>query len=215
MSVVQWTMYILTHIIPAFFIGVSAGISPGPLSVLILSEAASGRYLHSIAAAFSPLVSDGPIACAALLFLSLLPDASRIYGVLYSFGGMYLFFLSYKTAAAVKRPVQKSFRDIHVSLLKGASVNLLNPNPYIFWITIGGPSVKLLAGSSFVSAVLYIVFFYTGLIGTKCAVACAGIITSKTRIAAEKFPVKYLFGVLLSAYGCYFLFRSVRILFAA
>ena len=34
---------------------------------------------------------------------------------------------------------EKSNRKVRASLAKGVSLNFLNPNPYLFWLTIGTP----------------------------------------------------------------------------
>lgn len=204
-------MNYFAEVLPALLIGISAGISPGPLSIFILSEAAAGRYFHSLGAALSPLISDGPIACAAFLFLALLPDTDLVYAILYGCGGIYLFYLSCHTAMTeTSSEKKKSGGGIHHSVLKGAFVNLLNPNPYIFWLTVGGPSVSQLAQKSAGAAGMYVLLFYLGLIGTKGGVALAGIAGSK-RTLSYKFPLKYVFAVLLLSYGCIFLYRSARL----
>ena len=56
----------------------------------------------------------------------------------------------------------KSFR-------KGATVNFLNPSPYLFWITIGGPIIINAYAESVLSPILFLIGFYALLVGSKIA----------------------------------------------
>ena len=60
------------------------------------------------------------------------------------------------------------------SLGKAILANFLNPNPYLFWITIGGP---LLIGGFNVSiwnGVIFLFTFYLMLVGSKMVIAIVG-----------------------------------------
>ena len=57
------------------------------------------------------------------------------------------------------------------SFKKGLLANFLNPNPYLFWITIGAPTIVRALDINVVSAALFIVFMYLCLVGSKILVA--------------------------------------------
>ena len=65
----------------------------------------------------------------------------------------------------------KTDRRVWASLGKGVSVNFLNPNPYLFWLTIGAPLLLRAHASSWVTAVGFLVVFYLGLVGSKSVLA--------------------------------------------
>src|SRR5215210_2883396 len=50
-------------------IGLAAGISPGPVLTLVLSETLRHGWLRGAAVAAGPLLADGPIIVFALIFL--------------------------------------------------------------------------------------------------------------------------------------------------
>ena len=54
------------------------------------------------------------------------------------------------------------------SLGKGVAVNFLNPNPYLFWLTIGTPILLRAHESSWAVAIGFLVVFYLSLVGSKC-----------------------------------------------
>ena len=57
------------------------------------------------------------------------------------------------------------------SLRKGVIVNVLNPHPYIFWFSVGGPITIRAADASLSVACAFIALFYVLLVGSKLVVA--------------------------------------------
>ena len=49
-------------------------------------------------------------------------------------------------------------------------MNLLNPNPYIYWVSIAGPLVLTAAEKSIPAAAAFVVLFYVGLVGVKATI---------------------------------------------
>ena len=64
------------------------------------------------------------------------------------------------------------------SLRRGAVVNLLNPHPWVFWITVGAP---ILGDAGPAGAVAFLVPFYALLIGAKILLA-AGLGAGRERL---------------------------------
>jgi threonine/homoserine/homoserine lactone efflux protein len=118
----------------------AAAVQPGPLQTYLISQALAKGWRHTLPAALSPLLSDGPVILLVLLVLSRLP--ARFEHVLRLAGALFLFYLA---ASAFK-----TWRDYHgaedavagsagQSLFRAAVVNLLNPNPYLGWSLVLGP----------------------------------------------------------------------------
>jgi threonine/homoserine/homoserine lactone efflux protein len=63
------------------------------------------------------------------------------------------------------------------SILRGALVNLLNPHPFIFWLTVGSPLLLKGWEQGPAVAAAFLVGFYTCLIGAKILLA---VLVSKT-----------------------------------
>jgi threonine/homoserine/homoserine lactone efflux protein len=61
--------------------------------------------------------------------------------------------------------------DPQRELWRGALVNALNPHPYLFWATVGGPAVVSGWRISPWYALAFIVPFYTLLVGSKVVIA--------------------------------------------
>jgi threonine/homoserine/homoserine lactone efflux protein len=61
-------------------------------------------------------------------------------------GGFYILYLAWDAYKTTKRTEDISLSDVpqsrqRVTFLKGITMNLLNPNVYIFWATIGVPTI--------------------------------------------------------------------------
>src|SRR5512136_1979055 len=84
--------YLLLGVTFAF----AAAVQPGPLQAYLVSRTLSHGWRRALPAAFSPLVSDGPIIVLALLVLSRVP-AGFERGLRLA-GGVFLLFLAWRAA---------------------------------------------------------------------------------------------------------------------
>ncbi len=55
----------------------------------------------------------------------------------------------------------------------GFIANFLNPNPYLFWFTIGAPTILEALGVGLMAAVSFVLAFYAMLVGSKMLIAAA------------------------------------------
>lgn len=199
-------------LIAGITLGLYAGFSPGPLLVLVISQTLKHGYREGVKVAFAPIITDIPIIIITVLFLSLISSYTSILGVISILGGIYLGYMAYESFKTrgltenvdVEEP--KSFQ-------KGATVNFLNPSPYLFWITIGGPIIINDYSESALSPFLFIIGFYALLVSSKIALAYAtsksrDFLTGKTYIYAMR-----VLGVVLVIFALYFLNQGFQLIF--
>jgi threonine/homoserine/homoserine lactone efflux protein len=74
------------------FLGLAAGISPGPLLAITISETLQHGKWEGIKVAISPLITDLPIVLSVLFILSHLTRYNFIIGVIAFFGASYLIY---------------------------------------------------------------------------------------------------------------------------
>jgi threonine/homoserine/homoserine lactone efflux protein len=133
------------YILQGIGYGFAAGVQPGPLQTYIISQTLTKGWKRTLPAALAPLISDGPIITICLLVLSQVPFWLQRF--LYIAGGLFVLYLAYGAYQSWKNfdPNIPSIESgTQKSILKAAFVNILNPNPYIFWTLVTGPI--LLAG---------------------------------------------------------------------
>lgn len=117
-----------------------AAVQPGPLQTFLILQTLTNGWRRSIPAAFAPLISDGPIIAVVIFVLIHIP--AWLIQILQFSGGLFLLYLAYGAYKSWRDFAVQNAAQIHSShktLLKVATVNLLNPAPYIGWSLIMGP----------------------------------------------------------------------------
>jgi len=167
----------LEFLISGIFFGLAAGISPGPLLALVFSETLKFGKWEGIKIAVSPLISDLPIVLFVLFILLNLVNNSFVVGIISLFGACYLIYLGFENLRVnIDRfEVKLARKD---ALKRGVIANLLSPHPYLFWLSIGGSMVFKSLDVDVSATVLFVLGFYSLLIGSKVSVA---LIVEKSR----------------------------------
>jgi threonine/homoserine/homoserine lactone efflux protein len=176
-------------------LGLAAGLSPGPVMALVISETINHGRKEGIKVALALLVTDIPIILFTLLVLTYLKENNIIFGLLSIFGGIFLAYLSMDNFKAAERVSVISIRP--GSFRKGVIANLLNPAPYIFWLTIGTPVLLKGYEGSVLDPAMFILAFYICLVGSKVVVA---YLVNKSRdfLRSSVFRwVNFILGALL------------------
>jgi threonine/homoserine/homoserine lactone efflux protein len=153
----------------AIVFGLSGGLSPGPLLALVVSETVARGRNAGLAVSLAPLISDGPIVAAAVLLLGRIKDSEPALAIVSLAGGALLlsFGVSGLRAADMEIEDQGSERRAWGSLGKGVAINFLNPNPYLFWLTIGAPVLLRAHTLGWTASSGFLVVFYLCLVGSK------------------------------------------------
>lgn len=197
-------------LISGMVLGLSAGLSPGPMLTLVVSQTLRYGIREGVKVALAPLLTDIPIVMACGLFLYLFADMARALGVISIFGGLYLFYLGLKSLWFKDADLQEDVDP--KSLKKGLMINFLNPAPYLFWTSIGGPLVLKASSTSFVSAAAFIFPFYMLLVGSKIVVA---IVSGRSRNLLKSRHYRMILrilGLVLIGFGVVFLRDGINTL---
>lgn len=181
-------------------LGLSAGLSPGPLSTLVISHSLRHGTREGIKVAVAPFLTDVPIVLVSVFVLSQLRDSQTAFGLISMIGAAVLFYLSYESFKVEQLEVELGDAEAR-SLAKGALVNFLNPSPYLFWLTVGGPKVVEAWKHSTFTAMWFLVGFYVCLVGSKMLMAIVAA-RSKRLLAGKLYRyVMRILGVALIALG--------------
>lgn len=153
--------------------GLSGGLSPGPLLALVVSQTLAHGRKAGLAVAAAPLLTDGPIIAAAVFLLGRIEDSAPALGIVSLAGGALLASWGVAGLRGEATEIHDQAEESRVwgSLGKGIAANVLNPSPYLFWLTIGAPLLLRAAEAGFGRAALFLGVFYLGLVGSKALLA--------------------------------------------
>jgi threonine/homoserine/homoserine lactone efflux protein len=120
----------------------TAALQPGPLQAFFLAKVSQIGWRRTLPAAFGPLVSDGPIALITLLLIQQIPPVIEDW--LRLAGGLLLLYYAWHTFHSWRSPDpqrEESASSAPETVFQAGLINLLNPNPYLGWALIMGPTL--------------------------------------------------------------------------
>ena len=181
-------------------LGLSAGFSPGPLSALAIAETLRHGMVAGLRVVLAPLLTDAPIILVTLVILSRLTSSNAILGVVSFLGCAVVLRMAFETLEA-KPMDSKDGAEEAKSLRKGIVVNLLSPNPYLFWLTVGAPTTLRAAEHDAFSPWAFIGGFYFCLVGAKVLIVLV-VYRSKARLGGlgYRYVMRFL-GLLLLVFA--------------
>lgn len=194
-------------------IGLGAGISPGPLLVLVVTSTLRAGWRAGALSACAPLVSDLLVVGGVLLVLDRLPEQSlAVLGVV---GGALVIASGVRTclesrSAQLVRAQDTAAGSSIRALRQAAVVNLISPHPWVAWATAMGPLTISTWREGAGGAVALVAGFYVMLIGAKIAVA-ALVASGRHRLSIPGYR-RALFsaGILLGLAGAVLLLEFAR-----
>lgn len=193
-------------------LGIGAGVTPGPLLGLVITETLRKGWRAGVSVALAPLVGDVFVIACCLLLLAQLP--SVVFALLSVGGGFYVLFLGWETLQTLPTdtvPTAEHAEHVLHSLRRGLTVNLLNPHPYLFWLTVGGPLVMQSYTQSALGAIVaFLSGFYGCLVGSKILLALL-VHSGRARLHSRGYRVTLqISGGLLLVLGGALVWEGIR-----
>ncbi|VBB42936.1 putative threonine efflux protein [uncultured Desulfatiglans sp.] len=158
-------------------LGLSAGFAPGPLLTLVITETLRHDIKSGVKVALAPILTDFPIIVLTLFFLSKLSGFHNILGLISIAGGLFISTMAYESVRT-RGMALDSKRSVSNSLTKGILANALNPHPYLFWFSVGAPTMVAAMQKNIFALLAFIVSFYVFLLGSKILLA---VLTGKSK----------------------------------
>lgn len=196
-------------VLTSIFLGVAAAVSPGPLMALILSETLKYGKREGFAVAFSPLLTDTPIFLISyFLIYREATSVETVPKVLYIIGGVLLLYFGYKNVVYRYKTLDKLETEggIISPLLKGLSINALNPYTYGFWFFV---AINFYS-EDFYRTVLFFIFFFVAFILTEGVII---LVVHKTKNFLNERLYTYIIrivGLVFVLVGLNFLILAVK-----
>jgi threonine/homoserine/homoserine lactone efflux protein len=193
----------VTYLLLGISLGFSAGISPGPLLTLVITRTLAHGFSAGLRVALSPLLTDAPIILLCVLLFTVLP--TWLETAVTAAGGLLLLYLGVETFWSARHATLQAGPDAQAAattdLWHGALVNALSPHPWLFWMTLGAPTLVRAWQASPLSAFAFLLGFYVLLVGGKIAVALA--VEGGRRFLSDSWYRRILAatGILLCLFG--------------
>jgi threonine/homoserine/homoserine lactone efflux protein len=196
-------------------LGLAAGASPGPLSALLVAVSIERGFPAGARVGLAPLLTDAPIVVLSLLLLKDLP--ASFLGGLTLLGGLFVIYLGARSLKGTERatPIDPTESPAAQDLWQGAVVNLLNPHPWVFWMSVGAPTLVSGWRQDPLDAIGYLVGFYVCIVGSKIVLAWLAARGGQTLHGAWFARTLKLCGILLLCLGALFCYRGGVLLWAA
>lgn len=160
--------------------GLGAGVAPGPLLALVLAESVRRGPAAGVQVAVAPLLTDPPIILLSLLLYVRIAEPGPLVGIVALAGGGVLLYLAagiLKPAPPLPRPAAGPSSGTGPRrfgpLGRGVAANLTNPHPYLFWLTVGAPTLARARGEGDLAAAGFLGGMYLCLVGAKVLAAVA------------------------------------------
>ena len=182
----------LSYFLTGIMFGLGAGLTPGPLMTLVFTETLKHGTKEGLKVSMAPLITDLPIILLSIFLLSKIADFDLVIGIISLIGAGYIIFLGFQSITF--KGVELS--DTHAapkSIRKGILANIFNPNPYVFWVSVGAPIIIKAMGVSTGAAFLFLFSMYFCLVGSKMLTA---MILGKSRHFLKNIYYIYILRIL-------------------
>ena len=202
----------LQFISAGILLGLSAGLSPGPLLTLVITQTLKHNRKEGIKVAMSPLITDLPIILTAMFILKKISEFNLILALISFSGGVFLAYLGIESVRIKKLNVDQQDLSKSESLKKGIIANFLNPSPYLFWTTVGTPLIFDALQINLITSVLFLIAFYTFLLGSKIMIA---FLTARSKLFINQkiyLIVMKILGIILIIFSLIFFYDGVKYL---
>jgi len=160
----------LTALASGALLGLSAGLSPGPMLALVLAQTLRHGSREGCKIALTPLITDPPVNLVALALASTLGQIRPLLGIVSIVGALFVLYLAWESLWPA-RPDIVVLAERPRSWFKGIVTNLLNPHPWLFWLTVGAAILAKAMAQNWMVAAAFLFGFYLLLVGSKAMVA--------------------------------------------
>jgi threonine/homoserine/homoserine lactone efflux protein len=187
-------------------LGLSCGVSPGPLLALLLGQTLRHGAREGCKIALTPLATDAPIILVALVLAAKLAALRPLLGIVSLAGGAFVLYLAWDSLRPMRVDADAPAERPR-SWLKGILTNLLSPHPWLFWLTVGAAMLAKAIDQGWLVAAAFLSGFYLLLVGSKVLIA---LLAGRSRDLLAGRPYRVVMRVLagLLALFALLLFRE-------
>ncbi|HPJ36256.1 MAG TPA: LysE family transporter, partial [Spirochaetota bacterium] len=202
---------VIVYLLSGMSIGTTLALLPSPLLALLINETLKYGKHEGIKISLVPSMTDLPVITVSVFILSMLEKLNIVFGLISIAGFIFLSYLGLKGLKS--HGIKTDMKDVRPqSIRKGIITNLLNPNPYIFWFTVGTPMI--ISGWKIHPSVpaFYITGFFGSLIGIRVLMSIL-INRSRKFINSRGYIIlSRILSIVLILFGIKLLYQGIMIL---
>jgi len=203
---------VLEYLAAGILLGLAAGFAPGPLMALVLAQGVRFGTREASKVAVAPLLTDIPIVLLTTALVATATEAAGgLLGVISLAGAAFVAWLGLESVRTTGVEAGEPGATPR-SWTRGATVNALSPHPYLFWLTVGAPTLIRAWDEGPLAAAAFLAGFYACLVGAKLLLAVlAGRSGGRLRGGAYRAVMVVLGGMLL-VFAVVLAFEGLRLL---
>ena len=161
----------ITALASGVLLGLFCGLAPGPLLALVLAQTLRHGAREGCKIALTPLITDAPIIVLALALAARMSQLGPLLGIVSLAGGAFVLYLAWDGFRPV-RVAEEAPAEHPRSWFKGILTNLLNPHPWLFWLTVGAATLAKAMAQGWVTAAAFLCGFSCCLSPRECWLSC-------------------------------------------
>jgi threonine/homoserine/homoserine lactone efflux protein len=196
----------MTALASGALLGLFCGLAPGPLLALVLAQTLRHGPREGCKIALTPLITDAPVIALALALAARLAQLRPLLGIVSIAGGAFLLYLAWDGFRPA-RVTGEAPADRPRSWFKGIVTNLLNPHPWLFWLTVGAATLAKAMAQSRLVAAAFLCGFYLLLVGSKVLLVLLAA-RSRDFLAGRPYQVVMRVLAVMLALFAFLLFRE-------
>lgn len=205
-------LILLHYLSYGLFLGMQAGLAPGPVSTLIVTESLAHGRRAGMKIALVPLLTDLPVVALVIPLLYFLTSgAGTVIGVFSIIGALILCYLGYESLTVTREQFEQG-QAPRISLGKAIAANFFNPNLYIYWLGLCGPLCVTALKTNVRTMVVFLVSFYGSITLTKIFMALAVGSVRKTLNWTTIVWINRLLGLAMFFFALMFFMQGLRFL---
>ena len=182
----------IEFVFAAAMMGLYSGLVPSPLMAFVVSQSLRFGPREGMKASIAPFFTSVPIVLTNVLVLSCISCYKPVLGGISLLGVVFVAYLglaSFRATSLDALPEQARPKSLGKAML----VNLFSPQPYLFWLLAGGPTVLRAWGHSAWAAGAFLLTFYCCIVGSKLVIAN---LVGRGRQWVSGRPYRYVMQVL-------------------
>lgn len=198
----------ISLLVTGIFLGLSAGLAPGPLMTLVMGKSLQFGSREGIKMALAPAITDCGIIALSLYLVHSLAQFKPVLVFLSCCGALLLFYLAWGNWRH-PLPDTDTLPEKQHSILEGALVNVLSPHPWLFWFTVGAPLLHKAWVEQPARALVFLTAFYSFLMGSKIVIALSMGIYGRFLRDQQRIIIMRILSCFLAFFACLLLWKGL------